>query len=87
MRDELAAHNDHNEAHNVALVTLECNMQAQVAALQVKQDARSGAQTAPLAQLERQLGTELETLSSTSEEHAALLRARAELTRGIAPNR
>ena len=62
-------------------------MQAQVAALQVKQDVRSGAQTAPLAQLERQLGTELETLSSASEEHAALLRARAELTRGLEPNR
>ena len=47
-------------------------MQAQVAALQDKQDARTGAQTAPLAQLARQLGTELETLSSASEEHAYL---------------
>ena len=46
------------DAHNAALEILECKMQAQIAALQVKQDAMSEEQAAPLAELEKQLGTE-----------------------------
>ena len=37
---------------------LECKIQAQIGALQVKQEAMSEAQAAPLAELEKQLGIE-----------------------------
>ena len=72
LRDGLAPHKVHKEAHNNALRTLTGQYARANRRLAGQADAMSEAHAAPPAELEKQLRT-LETLSSTPEAQAALL--------------